>query len=435
MGIGEGWLIHAIVFEFADGSRHGTCLNNSGEAMELTDENLAERQVRWQLVQPEERVTRIRGMNSLQQLASGEGGGGSGYLCWGIDVMLSSGRILVGAGSRRDLIGSMYNFRVPTGETLKELRFSGHSPPPPKVAGQVLGLRLFEVSDEQHAVLSQRQMEARRFLLLRHSGQEALVSVEYAVGCLLSTRAPGDFARLNPLIPEWMRGRLLNLLAVLLLRTNRIGQINRCLDDLDGAVASCNRGCAQHAMGKEISGDVTKALRLKLDALLEAVLAPRAFELWGAAKRREADLLEKRALDKAGLEDRENRWLAAHERVSARGPPPRQVLDPRFLVFEFLWMLLLRPRQVDLVLECVETAHKGGGSLVKQMIMGAGKTTVVSPLICLMMAHGDYLVVQCVPPALLPMSSASCARPSRRSSASASSPSRRTARWRASPRS
>jgi hypothetical protein len=45
------------------------------------------------------------------------------------------------------------------------------------------------------------------------------------------------------------------------------------------------------------------------------------------------------------------------------------------------------------------------GWQVKQMIMGAGKTTVVSPLICLMMAHGDYLVVQCVPPALLPMSS------------------------------
>ena len=45
------------------------------------------------------------------------------------------------------------------------------------------------------------------------------------------------------------------------------------------------------------------------------------------------------------------------------------------------------------------------GSLVKQMIMGQGKTTVVSPLICLMLAQGEYLVVQCVPPALLQMSS------------------------------
>ena len=37
--------------------------------------------------------------------------------------------------------------------------------------------------------------------------------------------------------------------------------------------------------------------------------------------------------------------------------------------------------------------------------MGAGKTTVVSPLISLMLAQGDYLVMQCVPPALLKMSS------------------------------
>ena len=59
--------------------------------------------------------------------------------------------------------------------------------------------------------------------------------------------------------------------------------------------------------------------------------------------------------------------------------------------------------QVDLVLECVDSAQQGG-SIVKQMIMGAGKTSVVSPLICLMLAQGDSLVLQCVPPALLPMS-------------------------------
>ena len=34
----------------------------------------------------------------------------------------------------------------------------------------------------------------------------------------------------------------------------------------------------------------------------------------------------------------------------------------------------------------------------------AGKTTVVSPLVSLMIAHGDSLVVQCVPPSLLRMS-------------------------------
>ena len=59
--------------------------------------------------------------------------------------------------------------------------------------------------------------------------------------------------------------------------------------------------------------------------------------------------------------------------------------------------LLLRTRQVDLVNACVHAVEGAGhwavkkGSLVKQMIMGQGKTTVVSPLICLMLAQGEYL--------------------------------------------
>ena len=38
--------------------------------------------------------------------------------------------------------------------------------------------------------------------------------------------------------------------------------------------------------------------------------------------------------------------------------------------------------------------------------MGAGKTTVVSPLLCLILAQGDCLVVNCVPPSLLAMGAA-----------------------------
>ena len=360
----------------------------------------------------------------------------------------------------------------------------------------------FRVVMEEHAQrLTARQERANRFLLLRHSGQEAHVWIEYAIGCLLSSRAAEDLARLNPLVPERLRPTLLNLLAILLLRTNRIGQINRALDDLDGALKECEKGsqlvalpalqprdpnslseesapevltpfrsasdepmparvesgpepdttaaappmvarAKSHNAGKGQStrlllrqrlgkavqmtsminrlqavGPSAKAIvtgfRLKIDALLEGLLAPRAYASADTDQRRERDLLEKR--DEEGLEDRERRWLEAfHARREAERADALALasecdtgytLDPRFLVFEFVWTMLLRPRQVDLVLECVHTADKDNGSIVKQMIMGQGKTTVVSPLICLMMAHGDYLVVQCVPPALLPMSS------------------------------
>ena len=44
--------------------------------------------------------------------------------------------------------------------------------------------------------------------------------------------------------------------------------------------------------------------------------------------------------------------------------------------------------------------------LVKQMLMGGGKTTVVGPLLALMLGDGETLVVQTMPPALLEQSKA-----------------------------
>ena len=77
--------------------------------------------------------------------------------------------------------------------------------------------------------------------------------------------------------------------------------------------------------------------------------------------------------------------------------------DPRFLVFEFTWNILLRKSQVTMVREFAGNI-RAGKSIVKQMIMGAGKTTVVAPLLTLMLGDGKSLVMEVVPPALLEFS-------------------------------
>ena len=43
------------------------------------------------------------------------------------------------------------------------------------------------------------------------------------------------------------------------------------------------------------------------------------------------------------------------------------------------------------------SAVRGGQPLVKQMLMGGGKTTVVGPMLALMLADGEMLVVQTMP--------------------------------------
>ncbi len=77
--------------------------------------------------------------------------------------------------------------------------------------------------------------------------------------------------------------------------------------------------------------------------------------------------------------------------------------DPRFLVFEFTYSLLLRKSQVILVHKFMD-ALRNNRSMCHQMIMGAGKTTVVTPLLVLMLADGKSLVTQVVPHALLEFS-------------------------------
>ena len=74
--------------------------------------------------------------------------------------------------------------------------------------------------------------------------------------------------------------------------------------------------------------------------------------------------------------------------------------DPRFLLFEFMFNIRLRKRQVEMVNWFMGNLESGV-SRVQQMIMGQGKTQVVSPLLVLLLSNGDRLVTQVMPSALL----------------------------------
>lgn len=76
------------------------------------------------------------------------------------------------------------------------------------------------------------------------------------------------------------------------------------------------------------------------------------------------------------------------------------VLDARFLSFEFAHNLILRENQVELVRKLVAKVHRGE-SLCHQLMMGQGKTSVVSPLLSMCLADGERLVVHVSPQSLL----------------------------------
>ncbi len=74
--------------------------------------------------------------------------------------------------------------------------------------------------------------------------------------------------------------------------------------------------------------------------------------------------------------------------------------DPRLLAIEFSLSILLHKSQVDLIRTFVSSIASGH-SLCHQMIMGAGKTTVVAPTLSLILAQSNNLVMEVVPDALL----------------------------------
>ena len=68
-------------------------------------------------------------------------------------------------------------------------------------------------------------------------------------------------------------------------------------------------------------------------------------------------------------------------------------VDPRFLLFEYCHGLLLRESQVGLVHRLLGEVE-AGRSVCHQMIMGAGKTTVVGPLLSMLLANATTLVFE-----------------------------------------
>jgi hypothetical protein len=68
-------------------------------------------------------------------------------------------------------------------------------------------------------------------------------------------------------------------------------------------------------------------------------------------------------------------------------------VDPRFMIFEFSHNLLLRKPQVVLVRKLL-SEMAASRSVCHQMIMGAGKTTVIGPLLAMLLADSNTLMVE-----------------------------------------
>ena len=196
--------------------------------------------------------------------------------------------------------------------------------------------------------------EILRFWLLRYARQEAEAWFQFLCAVVCSNASLQNLLHLNPFLTSNQCESLVQQVAVLMLHTVRVIQINRALDQLQSLISAIKSPPSK-----------AHAARIKEESFLlcQTLVAERCYM--------------------AGCE-----------------AGTKYALDPRLLSFEFSDKKLLRRRQVELVRDFSKSAEHDV-SLVKQMIMGAGKTTVVSPLLGMLLADGRRLVVLMVPAPLL----------------------------------
>ena len=208
-----------------------------------------------------------------------------------------------------------------------------------------------------------------RYLLKRFSGQNSNIWIEYLFGVLLSTQGESDLLKLNPYLSAETISTLMNIVSIIMLRSNRLGQTNRCIGTLINLISLLEKVLKIHRTERVEKG---------------ATLAPKLIQL-------SEDLSKMITME---------RYYMNKQSKSDSG---LYSFDPRYLVFEFVWNIQLRQKQVEIVNDFRHSLEHNR-SKVKQMIMGAGKTSVVAPLLALILANGKSLVLSVVPKALVEMS-------------------------------
>jgi len=307
-----------------------------------------------------------------------------------------------------------------------------------RLANFVPGLSPASPSASSNATTA--SVPALRFALSRYAGQRFTVSLDYLTALLLSTRAEVDLASLNPFLSPRETRVILRLLAALLLRTSRVGLVDRVLFELEemrSAMRTLEKKVELAArarqappsglvMARSLSGGTQMlAASSEKDAGDEEGVAQRNPDNEAEAELQELvqqmsiqsstlaeSLLTARHYMTSGGDGGTDRSDAASSSSDPLGGAKEKEtvscqwrFDPRFLVFEYLFTILLRSGQVGL-LRSFSSAGYERRNFVAQMLMGGGKSTVVGPLLAMMLADGQTLVTMVVPSALLPMSRA-----------------------------
>ena len=218
------------------------------------------------------------------------------------------------------------------------------------------------------------------YSLARYGALEGTLTFDFLVGLLLSPHPQFELQQLNPLLSASVAQAVLRAIVQVLFLGNRLGHVRRCRAQLI-QLQTANEALltqmtemrrAKSTPASPSSSTTAAAADPSSDPSL---LTPYVRDVVLTAEKLAGLLVARRFF----MELKKGTPPAATAAPAGPDAPvlqsrPYLVFDPRFLVFEFTYNLLLRKSQVELVSGIV---HSGTGSnrpsVCHQMIMGAGK--------------------------------------------------------------
>ncbi|KAJ1425171.1 hypothetical protein B484DRAFT_93375, partial [Ochromonadaceae sp. CCMP2298] len=207
-------------------------------------------------------------------------------------------------------------------------------------------------------------VRAMGHMIRQEAQSEMALDLEFLAASCATDSIAGNLQRCNPFLSQADGAGITCCVMLLMMTVNRVNHANLALQQA--------RGVLKLLKGLQKSGiDPTTAQRTRKELL---------------------SLSETLAVT-----------LANRRHYSAQLGVGTFEVDPRFLLFEFSHGLVLRQSQVTLVRRLLADMA-AGTSVCHQMIMGAGKTTVVGPLVAMLVANATTMVMEVVPPALLDFS-------------------------------
>ena len=195
------------------------------------------------------------------------------------------------------------------------------------------------------------------FILKQICGRVPNISIEFLFGATLSTSGPADISALNPYLEkDGTLELMMRLVNVSMLRSNRIGHANRCIGMALQLLKLVDLSLAMGIDSPETRKEASVTMKTKIvqasTALADGLLLQRHFI----------------------QNTRKNQVTECNDPTPNSNVESNDCInyDPRFLLFEFIWNIVLRKKQVEIV-NSFRHHLAQGKSKIKQMIMGAGE--------------------------------------------------------------